>query len=80
MSAALRPLPAPAPSTIIASVYLHPGEVYVTGEPTRITTILGSCVSVCLFDARAGVAGLNHFLLPRAAIPADASPATATSR
>ena len=28
-------------------------------------TVLGSCVSVCLWDAAAGVGGLNHYLLPR---------------
>jgi chemotaxis protein CheD len=47
-------------------VYLHPGEFAVTGEPCVITTILGSCVGVCLFDATARLGGLNHFLLPTA--------------
>jgi chemotaxis protein CheD len=46
------------------SLYLHPGQVLVTGEPAAITTILGSCVSVCLFDARRRVGGANHFMLP----------------
>ena len=40
------------------------GDYYVTKDPNIIvTTVLGSCVSVCLFDARAGVGGMNHFLL-----------------
>jgi chemotaxis protein CheD len=30
----------------------------------EITTILGSCVSVCLFDPIRHIAGMNHFLLP----------------
>ncbi len=30
-----------------------------------ITTLLGSCVAVCLKDPVAGVAGMNHFMLPR---------------
>jgi len=31
-----------------------------------MTTILGSCVSACLWDPVAGVGGMNHFLLPEA--------------
>lgn len=29
-----------------------------------ITTVLGSCVSACLFDPGAGIGGMNHFMLP----------------
>jgi len=29
-----------------------------------LSTILGSCVSACLFDPGAGIGGMNHFLLP----------------
>jgi chemotaxis protein CheD len=45
-------------------VYLLPGELHVSAEPCRITTILGSCVSICLFDRTRLVGGMNHFLLP----------------
>lgn len=45
-------------------VYLLPGQLHVSAEPCRITTILGSCVSVCLFDATRLSGGMNHFLLP----------------
>ena len=44
-------------------VYLHPGEVYATAEPSVVTTILGSCVSVCLCERDGGIGGVNHFLL-----------------
>jgi chemotaxis protein CheD len=54
--------------------YLHPGEVLVSVQSHWITTILGSCVSVCLLDPRHGVAGLNHFLLPHAPASAEPSP------
>lgn len=47
-------------------VYLHPGQFTVAIAPCTITTILGSCVAVCLFDPVARIGGLNHFLLPRA--------------
>ena len=29
-----------------------------------LTTILGSCVAVCMRDPKTGVGGMNHFLLP----------------
>ena len=41
------------------------GEYRVTHDPnTALSTILGSCVSVALYDRDAGVGGMNHFLLP----------------
>jgi chemotaxis protein CheD len=40
------------------------GEFYVTGENEIISTVLGSCVSVCMRDPQAGVGGMNHFMLP----------------
>ncbi|BDG09111.1 chemotaxis protein CheD [Anaeromyxobacter paludicola] len=45
-------------------VYLQAGQVVASGEPAAISTIVGSCVAVCLFDPVAGVGGMNHYLLP----------------
>ena len=45
-------------------VYLHAGQLHVASEPTAITTVLGSCVSVCLYDPVTRIGGMNHFLLP----------------
>jgi chemotaxis protein CheD len=45
-------------------VYLYPGQVFASAKPARITTILGSCIAVCLFDATRRVGGMNHFMLP----------------
>lgn len=44
-------------------VYLYPGTLWVGEEPAVITTVLGSCVSVCLWSD--SIAGINHFILPR---------------
>ena len=44
--------------------YLQPGQVLACPEPTTVTTILGSCVSVCLWDHRKGVGAMNHYVLP----------------
>jgi chemotaxis protein CheD len=45
-------------------VYLLPGQLHGSGEPCQIRTILGSCVSICLWDQRQRTGGMNHFLLP----------------
>jgi chemotaxis protein CheD len=44
--------------------YLKPGYLYVTRAPTCVVTVLGSCVSVCLFDMRLRYGGINHYQLP----------------
>jgi chemotaxis protein CheD len=40
------------------------GEVVVTASASVLTTILGSCVSVCLWDRCGRAGGMNHFVLP----------------
>ena len=44
-------------------VTLAPGEIYATNKELIITTLLGSCVSVCLYDPIHKIFGMNHFLL-----------------
>lgn len=43
---------------------IMPGEYYVSTKGELISTLLGSCISVCLYDSIAGLGGMNHFLLP----------------
>lgn len=43
---------------------LLPGEYYVTRHAEMVTTVLGSCVSACVRDARLRIGGMNHFMLP----------------
>lgn len=45
-------------------VYLHAGQLFASSTPTAISTVLGSCVAVCLHDPIARVGGMNHYLLP----------------
>ncbi|HEX6095199.1 MAG TPA: chemotaxis protein CheD [Thermoanaerobaculia bacterium] len=52
---------------MVAVRYLPPGALIASAEPLEVTTILGSCVSVCLWDADAGIGGMNHYLLPTGA-------------
>ncbi len=45
-------------------VSIHIGGVYASRKPAVVRTVLGSCVSACLFDPIACVGGMNHFMLP----------------
>ncbi|MEA2491157.1 MAG: chemotaxis protein CheD [Acidobacteriota bacterium] len=45
-------------------LYLHPGRSVVAMKPTVVTTILGSCISVCLWDEALRIGGITHYLLP----------------
>ncbi len=47
-----------------SSVYLKPGELVITQEPCRVTTVLGSCLSVTMFFAPSRIAALCHAVLP----------------
>lgn len=44
--------------------FLYPAELFVSKSPYQINTILGSCVSVCLYDPVTKIGGMNHFMLP----------------
>ena len=44
--------------------YLFPGNLFAHRSPHLVTTVLGSCISVCLWDARSQIGGINHYLLP----------------
>lgn len=44
-------------------ITISPGEYYATNEDVVISTLLGSCVSACLYDPVFKVIGMNHFLL-----------------
>ncbi|MBF0560125.1 MAG: chemotaxis protein CheD [Nitrospirae bacterium] len=46
------------------SITLSVGDVVASREPVILGTILGSCVSVCLYDEQSSIGGMNHFLLP----------------
>ena len=44
-------------------IIIDPGEYCVANEEVVITTLLGSCVSACLYDPYNNIIGMNHFLL-----------------
>jgi chemotaxis protein CheD len=43
---------------------INPGEIYSSNQDIVITTVLGSCIAVCLYDSDNKMAGMNHFMLP----------------
>jgi chemotaxis protein CheD len=44
---------------------LQPGFIYIPEKTTSISVVLGSSVSVSLFDKKLKFGGMNHFLYPR---------------
>lgn len=46
------------------SRYIRPGE-WAVDQERPISTLLGSCVAVCLYDPAVPIGGMNHFMLPQ---------------
>lgn len=42
--------------------YLQPGFLFVSEQPYYISTVLGSCVSVCIWDSFRQYGGMNHYI------------------
>jgi chemotaxis protein CheD len=74
VSAASSPLPAAAPRG--PYTYVQPGQIVLSypTTPRVLSSVLGSCVAVCLRDAGAALSGMNHYLLPL--LPSGASPSS----
>ena len=51
-------------ATKVDTHFLLPSNVFISQRPTEVTTILGSCVAVCVFDASMKLGGINHYMLP----------------
>lgn len=45
-------------------LFLLPGQIVVAEKETLISTLLGSCVAICLHDPLTKIGGMNHYLLP----------------
>ncbi len=44
--------------------FLYPAALFASPKPHAVSTILGSCVAVCLYDISLNIGGINHFMLP----------------
>src|ERR1700744_1491708 len=65
----LRKSPAPAEVSVptrppAKRIFLVQGDIYCGAEQAVVSTILGSCVSVCLWDQGLKLGGINHYVLP----------------
>jgi chemotaxis protein CheD len=48
----------------VESIYLYPAALAVPSKQAIVHTILGSCVSICLYDTKNRIGGINHYMLP----------------
>ncbi len=46
------------------AVKLLPGDYFACAGDEMLVTVLGSCISVCLYESRLKIGGMNHFMLP----------------
>lgn len=44
--------------------FLQSGFIFFPEKATDISTVLGSCVAVCIFDKKRQKGGMNHFQFP----------------
>ncbi len=52
------------PEVALSTHFLFPSTLFAVAKPTIVQTVLGSCIAVCLFDARLQIGGINHYMLP----------------
>jgi chemotaxis protein CheD len=48
----------------LEAVKILPGQFHAARGPVGMSTVLGSCVSTCLWDPPSRIGGMNHFMLP----------------
>ena len=66
----------------VDAIKILPGQYYAAQGDVAIITVLGSCVSACLWDPKLNIGGMNHFMLPgdnpgAASAASKAAPASA---
>lgn len=55
------------------SYFIRPGFIYLASEATVISAVVGSGVSVCLFDRKSRVGSMSHFTLPQVTNPKEST-------
>ena len=59
-------------SADVTEVFLNPGDFHFGEGMTRISTLLGSCVSITLWHPRRRIGGMCHYMLTERKRPANA--------
>ncbi len=54
--------------------HLQPGYIYCSPTQAMVHTVVGSCVSVCVWDRHLKYGAMNHFLYPSIDDPNRATP------
>jgi chemotaxis protein CheD len=57
----------------ILEIFLMPGDFYWGDQNTRIRTILGSCISICVWHPIKRFGGMCHYMLPERKIKNEKS-------
>lgn len=52
------------PPAALKRHHLNPSMLFACREEMEVFTLLGSCVSICLWDPKMACGGMNHFMLP----------------
>jgi chemotaxis protein CheD len=63
----------------VEAIKILPGQYHAARATGAITTVLGSCVSTCLWDPAERIGGMNHFMLPGDTV-SSGSPWAASAR
>lgn len=45
-------------------IHIYAGECYIGDQNEIISTVLGSCIAICLHDVKLKIGGMIHYLLP----------------
>ena len=53
-----------SPVQELPTIYLKPGEVHFGGEPSRVITVLGSCVAVIMYHRHTRTGAICHAVMP----------------
>jgi len=69
-----RRIPREQKLVLVSSRFLDPGYVYFTRDAVSIRAVLGSCVSITMWDRRLRCGGMNHYLYPSVLTRMQATP------
>jgi chemotaxis protein CheD len=53
-----------SPVQELPTIYLKPGEVHFGAEPSRVITVLGSCVAVIMYHRHTRIGAICHAVMP----------------
>jgi chemotaxis protein CheD len=53
-----------SPVQELPAIYLKPGEAHFGTEPSRVVTVLGSCVAIIMFHRHTRIGAICHAVMP----------------